>query len=649
VPTVAPYGSWESPISAESAAAAGTGISSASTSGSDVYWLESRPAEQGRAVLVRCEGGGEPRDLTPAGFSVRTSVHEYGGGAYFVDGTAVVFSNWADQRLWIQEAGGEPRPITPEPPRGESVRYADGRALPGGLAACVRETHGPRGAEVLNDLVVLDVRGTLAAAGDTVSTVSGHDFFAAPRPSPDGTELAWISWDHPNMPWDGTDLWVAPLSPEGAVGEPAHVAGGPHESVVQPVWTSDGTLWYVSDRNGWWNLYRRGGESPVVAMEAEFAVPPWVFGTSNYAELESGVLACVWSSRGVDHLGVLDAATGRVAEIELPYTSLESVAALGPSAVLVAASPSSGREVVSVDPETKQVRTIRPADPTGIDPGYIALPEPVSFPSGDGEAHGLYYPPVNPGFTGPEGSRPPLVVMSHGGPTGAARPLLNLSIQYWTSRGIAVVDVNYRGSSGYGREFRHLLDGQWGVLDVEDCKEAAEYLVRSGRVDGGSLLIRGGSAGGFTTLAVLTSSERFAAGAVYYGVADLEALATDTHKFESRYLDGLIGPYPERRDLYVERSPLTHADALVRPIIWFQGDEDKVVPPAQAEAMIAAMRERGTPHAYVVFEGEQHGFRKASSIVSSLEAELSFYGQVLGFEPAGGIPRVPVEGLTARS
>jgi dipeptidyl aminopeptidase/acylaminoacyl peptidase len=641
-PVTAPAGSWASPITAELVARAGISVSSPLSDSGDLYWLEGRPAESGRVVLVRSRPDGATAEVTPPGFSARTSVHEYGGGAYLVDGGRVVFSNWEDQRLWRRDGDDAPLPITPETPTPRAMRYADGRFVPGtDWLVSVRESHGATGraAGTVNDLVVVPGGG-----GDVVSLVSGRDFFAAPRPSPDGSELAWISWDHPRMPWDGTELWVAPLVPDGRVGTARLVAGGPGESVLQPQWDRDGRLWFVSDRSGWWNLYRDGEEAPVVAMEAEFADPPWVLGTSSYAPLPDGTVVCTWSGEGRARIAVLDPPSRSLEVLDLPFTAFEALSACGSRVLLVAGSAVSDRSVVTIDTLDGAVDVVWSPDDHGVEDELVSRPEPVTFPSAKGrEAHALYYAPRNPDYVRPPRELPPLMVVSHGGPTSAARCYLNLAVQYWTSRGFAVVDVDYGGSTGYGRDYRQLLDGEWGVVDVEDCVAAATWLVDRGRADPARVVIRGGSAGGFTTLAGLTQSDRFAAGASYYGVADLEALAVETHKFESRYLDGLIGPYPAARDRYLERSPVHHLEDLSCPVILFQGLEDEIVPPDQAEAVAEALSRKGLPYAYLAFEGEQHGFRKAETIITTLEAELSFYGQVLGFEPAGDVPRVQLQ------
>ncbi|MDQ4089392.1 MAG: prolyl oligopeptidase family serine peptidase, partial [Actinomycetota bacterium] len=560
MPTI-PYGSWPSPITAASLVERAVSLSDLRVDGDALYWIEARPSEAGRQVIVRWEPGSEPVDILPAPYSARTTVHEYGGAAFTVAGGEVYFSNFADQAVYRL---GDPTPIA------AGARYAD-FDVHGDRIVCVRE----RGD--VNDIVELN-------SGDVVA--AGHDFYAAPRFAPDG-RLAWLAWDHPRMPWDGTLL------------EPGPVAGGPEESITQPRWSPAGQLHWISDRTGWWNIYRGG--QPLQLMEAEFAEPDWVFGNSNYDFLPDGRVVAHWTG----HLGVLGEPP-----LDLPFTSFDSVRVLDDDKVAaIAASPIHAPAVVVIDPVTAEVTVVRESRPTAVDRAYLSTPRTIDFPSTGGRtAHALFYPPANPACTGPAGELPPLVVTSHGGPTSQASTALNLRTQFWTSRGFAVVDVDYGGSSGYGRAYRRQLDGQWGVVDVDDCVAAAQYLAAAGQVDGRRMTIRGSSASGLTTLLALTRGT-FAAGASLYGVADLAALATDTHKFEARYLDGLVGPWPEAADVYRERSPITHADKLKAPLIIFQGLEDKVVPPAQAEVLVDALGRAGVPFAYLTFEGEAHGFR----------------------------------------
>ena len=625
------------------------------TDGDDVIWSEGRPAALGRTALVCRKPGGEMVELLPEDLSVRSAVHEYGGAAWWVADGVVWFVNWSDQRLYRRDPEtGRCHPLTPEPevPRGD--RYADGTVSPDrAWLACVRERHPPggRGAiDVRNEIVRLDAR----AASTPEVLVSGPDFVSSPRLSPDGRRLCWIEWDHPDMPWDATRLVVRDLDS----GAETLVAGGEAESVSEPRWGPDGALVFISDRNGWWNLYRwtvDAGVSPLVEMEAEIGIPQWVFGTARYAFLDDGRIVFARWRDGMDGLGVrlLD---GTVRDLALPFSSFRRLASDGGSCVVtIAASPTAEASVSRIelppDGGSAAVHTLRPPRDLrelGVEPGYISVPEAVSFPSAGGRvAHALLYRPTHASRRGEEGEPPPLLVHVHGGPTSAAYPELNLEVQYFTSRGFAVADVNYGGSTGYGRAYRELLNGNWGVVDVEDCTAMARFLADRGEVDRNRLAISGGSAGGYTTLLCLASpGTPFAAGGDYYGVADLEALVRDSHKFEARSLDHLVGPYPDARELYRERSPINHVDEFSRPLIVLQGLDDGVVPPNQATMIVDALKAKGVPVAYVAFAGEQHGLRQAANIRRALESELSFYARVFGFElPAEeGIEPVAVEG-----
>ena len=641
----APYGTWHSPITPEMVTEAGIRLGEIKTDGPDVYWLEGRPAEGGRNVIVRLAGpNGEsgPVDVTPQGYNVRNRVHEYGGAAYEVKDGVVYFSNFADQRLYRQAHGGQPVAVTPDPDIPAGDRFADGRLTPDGrFLLCVRESH-VEGREAVNEVVAVQVDN-----GDQTVLVSGHDFYSFPRLSPDGTRLAYTAWNHPNMPWDEAELWVAALSSDGASSGAIQVAGGNGESIFQPEWSPDGTLHFVSDRTGWWNLYalEEGAADPVFPGNSESGEPQWVFGMSTYAFLPDGSIALIVGGEAGRRLMIIDRGR-RAREIELPYTSIGGIAAMGNDVLINAASPAEPAAIVRVDTDTGATTVIRKSSELKIDAGLISRPRNVTFPTGDGEeAHAFYYPPTNPGFHAPTSEKPPVIVLSHGGPTSAASTSFSLDIQFWTSRGFAVTDVNYRGSTGYGRAYRDALKGRWGVVDTEDCINAARHLIDEGLADGRRAVIKGGSAGGYTTLCALVFHDFFAAGASYYGVADAETLATDTHKFESRYLDGLIGPYPEARDLYRQRSPIDYVDQLSCPVIIFQGLEDEIVPPSQAEAMVEALKAKGVPYAYLPFPGEQHGFRIAANIRRTLEAELYFYGKIFGFEPADEVEPIVIEGL----
>ncbi len=638
MPTVAPYGSWRSPISAEMAAGSAVRFQEVCVAGDTVYWVEMRPAERGRCVLMRLDAGGRQSEVTPSEMNVRTRVHEYGGGAFTVGDGFVAYANFADQRLYVQQGGDAPRALTQA-----GYRYADGVA--DGLRnrlICVREDHTVEGREAINSIVAVDLDGT----APDVTLASGHDFYSNPRLNADGSQLAWIAWNHPQMPWTKTELWLADVGPDGNAANARCLVRG-DESVNQPVWAADGSLLFVSDRSGWWNLYRwtEGGPQALLEREAEFGRPQWVFGEPTYG-VRSGKIVCSYSAEGRWRLGELDLASGNWREIDAPYTSISSLNVTDTHAVFIGGSPAQANAVVRLNLESGECETLRSSSDLQIDTAYISVPQAVEFPTENGlTAHGFFYAPRNAGFVGPNDERPPLMVISHGGPTSATTDVLSLSVQYWTSRGIAVLDVNYGGSTGYGRAYRRRLDGAWGIVDVDDCVNGARWLAAKGLVDGERMVIRGGSAGGFTTLAALTFRDAFRAGASYYGVSDLEALVLETHKFESRYLDGLIGPYPERINLYTARSPIHHIELLARPIIFFQGLEDKVVPPNQAERMVDALSAKGVPVAYVAFEGEQHGFRQAANIVRAMTGELYFYSKMLGFEVSDAIEPVAIENL----
>jgi len=643
--SVAPYGAWASPIDAAGVARAGRRLAGPKLAADGaLWWAEGRPQEGGRTALMRRPGGGEIEEITPAAANVRTRVHEYGGGAWALAAPdLVLFVEFADQRLYRQRLGEEPVALTPEPSSPGALRYADFEITPdGGAVLCVRELHGEGEAE--NQIVSLPLDG---GAEPTV-LAAGRDFYSFPRLSPDGATLAWTCWDHPNMPWDGTELWIAPLRDPGAA---RPVAGGPQESVFQPAWDAEGRLHFASDRDGWWNLHRLEGEETVQLTheQADLGHPQWLFGGSTYALLEDGRVALVRCERATERLGLLDPGAGEVRDLGLPFTSFgfPSLSVRGTQVAFAAATPERETAVVVFDLADESTETVREASEAPLDPAYVSVPRPIEFPTGNGveTAHAFYYPPANPDFEAPAGERPPLVVEIHGGPTSHATPALSREFLYWTSRGFGVVDVNYRGSSGYGRAYRNRLRGEWGVYDTEDCIAAARHLAAEGDVDGARLTIRGGSAGGYTTLCALVFHEEFAAGASYYGVADAETLARDTHKFEARYLDSLIGPYPERADLYRERSPIHFVQRLRSPVILLQGLEDEIVPPNQAETMAAALRANGVPYAYLAFAGEQHGFRRAETNIRCLEAELFFYGRILGFEPAGEPEPVEIVGL----
>ena len=648
--TVAPFGTWESPITADLVVEDLVRPAGPTAIGEWTYWVESRPAEGGRYALVRRRPGGEPEDVLPEACSVRTLVHEYGGECHVVDGDTVYFVDLADQRIYRAAAGGEPVAVTPEPPEPRAWRYADLVLAPGGrFLVAVRERH--EAGEVTNDIAAIPITGDIP--GEQVQLAGGHDFFLWPTFDAGGSRMAWVAWDHPNMPWDTTVLYEAEIGEDLVPVSTRVVAGGDEESVVEPCYSPDGRLHYVSDRTGWWNLYLddAAGGTPLAPMEAEFSKPAWQCGQRSYAFRPDGTLVARWTAGGVDHLGTV--AEAKVEEIPTPFTLIYSFDLAPDRLVLAGGSGALDLRVVSIDGAGDgdgEVTLMRASRGGGVDESYLSLPEAVVVPTSGGlTAHAFYYRPHNPDFEAPPGDVPPLIVSSHGGPTAATYAMLDYGIQYWTSRGFGYLDVNYGGSTGYGREYRNRLRGTWGVVDLDDCVNAALAMADNGLADRDRLLVHGGSAGGYTTLCALTFRDVFAAGASYFGVADAGALARDTHKFESRYLDQLIGPWPEAEALYEERSPIFHTDLMHTPMILFQGLEDEVVPPAQAEAMAAALRERGVPFAYLPFEGEQHGFRRAENMKRSIEAELAFYGRVLGFEPADEIEPFEIEHVEALS
>ncbi|MCC3526734.1 MAG: S9 family peptidase [Microcoleus sp. PH2017_22_RUC_O_B] len=656
--TVSPYGSWKSPITSDLIVSGTVGLGQIAIDGDAIYWVEGRPSEAGRSVIVRRTPDGKIADVTPPPFNVRTRVHEYGGGAFAVAGDTIYFSHFADQRIYCQTLNSPPEPLTPA----AKCCYADAIVdKQRNRLICVREDNAGEG-ESVNTIVSIN----LDDGADIQILTQGNDFYGSPRLNPDGSQLSWICWNHPNMPWDGTELWVAEINVDGSLGEKNLVAGGVDESIFQPEWSPDGVLYFVSDKSNWWNFYRTPlnpplarGEAkietslreqpeiePVCEMSAEFGLPQWVFGMSTYAVVSESQIICTYTQQGKWHLASLDLATKQLTNIETGYTDISSVQARGEIAVFLAGSPIAPTAIVQLNLATSQREILRKSSDLSIDAGYFSVPQPLEFPTENNlTAFGFFYPPKNQDFAAPAGEKPPLVVKSHGGPTAATSSSMNLKIQYWTSRGFAVLDVNYGGSTGYGREYRRRLQDSWGIVDVDDCANGAKYLAEQGLVDGARMAIAGGSAGGYTTLCALTFRDVFKAGASYYGVSDLEALATDTHKFESRYLDGLIGPYPDRKDLYVARSPIHAAEGLSCPVIFFQGLEDKVVPPNQAEMMVEILKAKGLPVAYVAYEGEQHGFRRAENIKRTLDGEFYFYSRVFKFELAEPVEAVPIYNL----
>lgn len=643
-PTTAPYGSWQSPISADLIVAETVSLGSVILDGSSIYWLEGRPAEAGRSVIVCRHEDGQIEDITPKPFNVRSRVHEYGGGAYTVHDDVVYFVNFEDQGIYRQAPGEAPQSIALT----ADVRYSALLVDPQRqrlIAVC--EDHRGSG-EPQNALVAISLND-LSGRPETIA--SGADFYASPALSADGNQLAWLRWHHPNMPWDGTELWLAEIQADGNITSKQCIAGGVDESVFQPQWGPDGKLYYVSDRSGWWNLYAwdNGDDQPLLPMEAEFGLPQWVFGMSTYGFSDDGRVISSYRQNGISSLLAINPADGTQQKLEIPYSDIDSVRCLDHRVVFHGGSATAADAIVALDLDSHAISVLRESSQLSIDTGVISEPQPIHFPSSGGSsAYAFFYPPKNDAFQAPAGEKPPLLVKSHGGPTAATSPAFNLGIQYWTSRGFAVVDVNYRGSTGYGRDYHQQLDGQWGVVDVDDCAAAAQYLIDAGRVDTQRCAIRGSSAGGYTTLAALTFREVFRAGASYYGICDLEVLARDTHKFESRYLDRLIGPYPDQQKIYRERSPIHYVEQLTAPMIIFQGLDDKVVPPNQAELMVEALRNNGIAVAYVPFTGEGHGFRQAANIKRALEAELYFYSRIFDFSLAEAVEPVTIDNLSPR-
>lgn len=634
----APHGTWQSPISTDSIVRDTVGLSSLRLHGEDVFWLESRASEGGRNVLVRRFPDGATIDVTLPGFNVRTRVHEYGGGAYAVVDGACYFTNFADQRLYHQAFDAVPVPISPM----AEIRHGDLVPDPGGSGViAVREDHTQGQPEAVNTLVQVTPQASRTLA-------EGYDFYSSPRLSPDGRRLAWLCWRHPNMPWDGTELWVAEWTSSGSLEQTHQIAGGRKESIYQPEWSPGGNLYFTSDRTGWWNLYQWSGSEvvQVTAVEAEFGRSQFGLGQSNYGFINETRILATPTAGGVTRLVEVDTTTGELAEISTGHTVFADVQVGEQRAVFVAASRTAAAAVVSLDLRTREVEILKRSSELDLPDGSISIGEPTEFPTEGGRtAHAFYYPPTSTYFEGPDGERPPLIVRSHGGPTGAVSNTLNLGIQFWTSRGFAYVDVNYGGSTGYGREYRERLYGHWGVVDVDDCINAARHLLGRGLAATGKVAITGGSAGGYTTLCALAFRDFFNAGASHFGVADLCSFAETTHKFESRYLDQLIGPYPEARDLYIERSPIRAVSQIRCPVILFQGLEDRVVPREQAEEMVSALEASGLTYAYVPFEGEQHGFREARNIKRALEAEMDFYSQVFGIRLAEKVEPVHIHNL----
>ncbi|HET7419374.1 MAG TPA: S9 family peptidase [Candidatus Dormibacteraeota bacterium] len=609
--------------------------------GDDLYWSELRPYEGGRIVVCRRRPDGSVGDVTPTGFNARSRVHEYGGGHYAVKDGTVYFTNFGDQRLYRQDPGAEPRPITPEADIRHADMLVDERR---GRVVAVREDHTTGASEAVNTIVALDVDGKR----EPITIASGNDFYSTPKLSPDGERMAWQTWNHPNMPWDGSEVWIGELDREGRVVSKRLIAGGDNEALQQPSWSPAGELYFVSDRNDWWNIYRARGEGdePVARRAAEFGGPQWIFGQRYFDFNGPDEIVCIYLDNGGARLGRIDLNSGTLHHVELFYTSLHNIQVSGGKAAMFASTSTLAERVLVIDLQTLAQEVVKTANPAHIEQGYFSVPRPIEFPTEGGKtAHAFYYAPRNQDHEPPAGEKPPLIVNVHGGPTGSAGPTYPFEYQYWTSRGFALVDVNYGGSAGYGRAYRQRLNGQWGVVDVDDSINAARYLVDEGLVDPKRIAVTGGSAGGYTVLLSLTKRDFYAAGSSHYGIGDLELFIQETHKFESRYCETLVGPYPQRVDVYRDRSAIHFASDLACPVILFQGLEDRVVPPDQAETFVAACQEKGLPYAYVAYEGEQHGFRQDRNIKRTMEGELYFFSRIFGFEPADSIEPVPIENL----
>ncbi|GMR20724.1 MAG: S9 family peptidase [Gammaproteobacteria bacterium] len=631
-----PYGSWPSPFAANELAAGNIRLSLPCIENGNLYWLEQRPAEGGRTVLVCQTAQGERMDITPQGYDIRSRVHEYGGGAYVVHENEIVFVNAEDQCLYHQTVGRLPQAITKAGPHRYADLVFDAQRQ---LIWCIRESHEGEG-EPGNCLIHVDLE-----TGRSRIVADNADFVASPCLSPDGRRLAWLSWSHPDMPWDSSLLWVADINPDGNLTAPIHIAGGNNVSIFQPRWSPGGRLFYISDASGWWNPWCWDGaeSSQVLSMKAEFALPQWVFGMSTYAVLADNHLLCSYSQQGSWYLAHVDVVNQGIKNINLPYSDISAIGVEGDVAVFLGASITENQSIVSMDLVSDKHRSITKS--VAGEGEWISVPQAVSYADANGEeVYAFYYAPQG-SVQAPASERPPLLVVSHGGPTAASSNAFNYKIQYWSSRGFAVLDVNYRGSTGFGRAYRECLNGQWGLIDVADCETGARWLGEQGLADTHRLAIRGSSAGGYTTLCALTFYDTFHAGASHYGIGDLEALARDTHKFESHYLDRLVGPYPDAIEIYRSRSPVHHVEQLRCPVAFFQGLEDRVVPAAQAEAMVAAIKDKGIAVAYMKFADEQHGFRKAENIKAALEGELYFYGRIFGFVPADTLQPLPIMNL----
>lgn len=638
-----PYGSFPSPIHTELFVKGARSFDQPVVFGDQIYYLESRPEDEGRSVIVSVDRAGRRRDVTGAPFTVRTHAHEYGGGAYAVGRDSVYFSHGRDNRIYELRHDASPLPLTRE----FNVYFADLLVddAHARIIAVMEDHRGDR--EAVSSIVSIPLRGETRGIPEVL--VSGADFYSSPRISSDGKKLAYLSWNHPMMPWDETTLTCAEIDDRGFVAVPRIVAGGAGESIFQPEFSPDGVLYFVSDRTNWWNLYRLEGDAVVAIAphEAEFGLPQWVFGMSTYGFLSRDTLICTYSRANRSYLATVDLKTLAFMTQDVPYDVISNVAADAHHAVFLGGSTKKPTALVHFSSDTSTYVELATSTSLPFAEAHLSVPEAISYPTTNGHtAHAFYYPPTNAEYEGLRDERPPLLVISHGGPTSAATPKFKLAIQFFTNRGFAVLDVNYRGSTGYGRAYRDALLGVWGVADVEDCVYGARALVERGLVDGNRLIIRGGSAGGYTTLCALTFHDVFRAGASFYGISDAEALAQETHKFESRYMDRLMGPYPEMKSVYEARSPIHYAERLSAPTIFFQGTADKVVPANQAERMVNALKKNGIPVAFVLYEGEGHGFIRAENITHSLAAELYFYARIFNFPYRDEVPVLEIANLS---
>ena len=632
----APYGTWESPISAQLTTESAVGLRSVRIDGDDLYWIESRPEEGGRRAIVKRDGDGNIADAIPADYSSRTRVHEYGGGSYFVDSGVIYFSNHKDQKLYRYNGEGDPEALT-----SDGYRYADCiMDAAHNQLICVQEDHTFDG-EPVNTLVAVPLDGDSKVR----SLFSGTDFVSSPAISPDGKILVWITWDHPNMNWDDTKMWQASFSENGSISGTKTTVERASLSVQEPRFNENGDLYYISDPTGWWNfqLYEEDEKDSrsITRKEIEFG-KSGALGAHSWAFYGDDQIIAKYESGGTSHLATVNLMNGKVTEIDTPYVSISKVYSDGDDVFLLAAKARSATEIVEWD--DGEFETIKVSQEQMVDDAYVSVPEAITFPNQKGKnVHAFYYAPTNPNYKAPEGELPPTIVRLHGGPTGATSAAFRLNRQFWTTRGFAIIDINYGGSTGYGRNYRERLRGQWGIVDIDDTKAGLDFLVEQGLADPERLMIAGGSAGGYSVLVALSQHDIFAAGANYYGISDLEVLGSDTHKYESRYLDSLIGRYPEDIDIYKARSPINSLDGFTSPLITFQGLLDEVVPPNQSELIVTALREKGVPVAYYPYEGEYHGFGKKENIIHSLESELVFYGKILGFTPAGELPEIQID------